>query len=263
MFQSTEQAETLLAQAIGAQDISAFATPFSQWLHSVVPYDNITVLAYFPARAPELLLAEAKDPSVHANFEKIYLAGAFLLDPFHELHVSRAKDGVYRLADIAPDQFQRNRYFRDYYSSTSLIDELGFVQHTTPDVSVHICLGRDNSSGTRFSSRELSADQRIAPIVRVLASRHWRDFEDRSAGTEADVSTRLRESLLGAQGIALSHRQAEVAMLVLKGNSSVSIGLKLGISPQTVKVFRKQLYRKCGISSQAELFNMMLPLLGS
>ena len=50
---------------------------------------------------------------------------------------------------------------------------------------------------------------------------------------------------------------------MLKGNSSVSIGLKLGVSPQTVKVFRKQLYRKCDISSQAELFTMLLPLLGS
>jgi DNA-binding CsgD family transcriptional regulator len=41
----------------------------------------------------------------------------------------------------------------------------------------------------------------------------------------------------------------------------VSIGLRLGLSPQTVKVFRKQLYRRCAISSQAELFALMLPLL--
>jgi DNA-binding CsgD family transcriptional regulator len=60
----------------------------------------------------------------------------------------------------------------------------------------------------------------------------------------------------------LSPRQAEVAVLVLRGHSSVSIGLKLGISPLTVKVFRKQLYKRCSISSQAELFQLMLPLLG-
>ena len=63
--------------------------------------------------------------------------------------------------------------------------------------------------------------------------------------------------------ISLSPRQAEVALLILRGNSSVSIGLRLGVSPQTVKVFRKQLYRKCEISSQAELFNMLLPLLNT
>jgi DNA-binding CsgD family transcriptional regulator len=35
------------------------------------------------------------------------------------------------------------------------------------------------------------------------------------------------------------------------------------VSPQTVKVFRRQLYARCGISSQAELFALLLPLLTS
>jgi DNA-binding CsgD family transcriptional regulator len=63
------------------------------------------------------------------------------------------------------------------------------------------------------------------------------------------------------QGVKLSKRQAEVAILILRGHSSLSISLELGISPQTVKVFRRQLYSKCNISSQSELFHMMLPLL--
>ena len=49
--------------------------------------------------------------------------------------------------------------------------------------------------------------------------------------------------------------------MILRGHSSLSIALRLGLSPQTVKVFRKQLYRRCAISSQAELFALMLPLL--
>ena len=52
-----------------------------------------------------------------------------------------------------------------------------------------------------------------------------------------------------------------VALLILRGYSTPSIGLRLGISAQTVKVFRKQLYQRCGISSQAELFSLMLPWL--
>jgi hypothetical protein len=30
-----------------------------------------------------------------------------------------------------------------------------------------------------------------------------------------------------------------------------------------VKVFRKQLYARCGISSQAELFGLLMPMLGN
>jgi DNA-binding NarL/FixJ family response regulator len=43
----------------------------------------------------------------------------------------------------------------------------------------------------------------------------------------------------------------------------MSISLRLGVSVQTVKVFRKQLYTRCNVSSQAELFSLMLPLLNT
>jgi DNA-binding CsgD family transcriptional regulator len=75
----------------------------------------------------------------------------------------------------------------------------------------------------------------------------------------------ITDSLIAAMrmhhGVPLSKRQAEVALLILQGHSSPSIGLKLGVSPQTVKVFRKQLYGKCSLSSQAELFALMMPIL--
>ena len=61
--------------------------------------------------------------------------------------------------------------------------------------------------------------------------------------------------------IKLSNRQAEVAILILQGHSSESVALMLNISPQTVKVFRKQLYKRCKITSQAELFSLLMPLL--
>ena len=54
-----------------------------------------------------------------------------------------------------------------------------------------------------------------------------------------------------------------MALLILRGHSSPSIGLRLGLSPQTIKVYRRQLYAKCGLSSQAELFALMLPLLNA
>ena len=78
----------------------------------------------------------------------------------------------------------------------------------------------------------------------------------------SDPAVPVGSPIDAAHGVGLSRRQAEVALMILRGHSSVSIGLGLGISPQTVKVFRKQLYRKCGISSQAELFTLLLPLLG-
>jgi DNA-binding CsgD family transcriptional regulator len=52
----------------------------------------------------------------------------------------------------------------------------------------------------------------------------------------------------------LTKREAEITAFILQGHSSLSISLILNISTETVKVHRKNIYRKLRISSQAELF---------
>ena len=56
----------------------------------------------------------------------------------------------------------------------------------------------------------------------------------------------------------LTHRECEIAGLILKGHSSKSIARIIEISPGTVKIHRKNIYRKLGISSQSELFSLFL-----
>lgn len=253
--------QTFLARAIGALGGDEFSGALENYLVAEMQPDNCTILAYFDGRRPLAITRSSRTSAVHENFDRIYVAGAYLLDPFHDLHTNRAPPGVYRLSDIAPDQFHRNPYFLDYYSATTLLDELTFITYPAPDVSLHVCLGRDASSGTRFSAREVATAERISPVVLALAGRQWAGLAAEGDYSAAAVTDTLMARLEKAHGIRLSPRQAEVALLILRGHSSVSIGLKLGISPQTVKVFRKQLYRRCAISSQAELFNLMLPLL--
>ncbi|MDQ2095912.1 helix-turn-helix transcriptional regulator [Rhodalgimonas zhirmunskyi] len=256
------EAEKRLGEAIAALDSDGFARALGRWLEAVVRHDNLTILAYFRGRAPKSILRRAAHPAVHERFENVYLSGAYLLDPYHDLHMTRAPAGVYRLTDIAPDQFHRNPYFLDYYAATTLIDELAFVAYPAPGVSVQVCLGRDASSNRRFTQREIISARLVSPILEAFVERQWSGLAAEGEISDAAESAHLIDSLKAAEGISLSPRQAEVAMLILRGHSSVSIGLKLGISAQTVKVFRRQLYRKCAISSQAELFNLLLPLLG-
>ena len=115
------------------------------------------------------------------------------------------------------------------------------------------------TSGQPFSPREVEAVARMAPVVLALAESHWAGLTAAKAAP-GDVTAGL-VAALAPHGIALSPRQAEVALLILRGHSSTSIALRLGVSVQTVKVFRRQLYGRCGISSQAELFALLLPLL--
>jgi DNA-binding CsgD family transcriptional regulator len=254
-------AETHLAEAVRLIGGRGFEGALLAWLRRSIGVDNLLVLAYRDGVRPEVLYHQAGRAEVFAELETTYVAGAYLLDPFHDLHLHRAPAGLYRLLDIAPDQFQRSRYFREYYRRTTITDELTYVAYPVRGVSLNICLGRDATSGTAFAAREVAVAQRIAPVVLALAERHWSRLRASGDGAEGDPTGALRRALAESHGIALSPRQAEVALMILRGHSSMSIGLRLGVSAQTVKVFRKQLYARCGISSQAELFALMMPLL--
>ncbi|MDH3263288.1 MAG: helix-turn-helix transcriptional regulator [Paracoccaceae bacterium] len=254
-------AEDGLGRSIRRVGGKGFEAALHAWLGRCLPLDNIIVLAYRDVGPPEVLYRHADRAEVFARLESVYLAGAYLLDPFHELHTRRAPAGLYRLRDIAPDRFQSTRYVRDYYERTTILDELTYVAYPAEGVSLNICLGRDAGSGQAFSAREVETATRLAPVVQALAEAHWAELAA-EPGRAGDLARALRDALAAAQGIHLSPRQAEVALLILRGHSSVSIALRLGLSPQTVKVFRRQLYARCGLSSQAELFALMMPLLG-
>ena len=253
--------ERLLAKAIEMQGTPAFADHLNAWLYSVAKQDNTTLLAYYKDRTPQLLMSDSFIPDVHRHMKNVYLAGAYLLDPFYEVHQRKEAAGVYRIWDIAPDQFPRNRSFIEYYRRTTIVDEIGFVAWPLPDMSIHLCLGRDARSEQKFSTKELAAAQRIAPLVEALVCKQWSDIRFAGEGEDETAPQRIARLVYESRGITLTNRQSEVAFHVLQGHSSTSIGLRLGISHQTVKVFRKQLYKRCGVSSQAELFGLLLPLL--
>lgn len=255
-------AEGQLAQVIRRVGAAGFETALHDWFRRCVAPDNLIILAYRDAGPPQVLFRQSDLPQVFSQLDTTYLAGAYLLDPYHDLHMTRVPAGAYRLRDVAPDAFHRSRYFMDYYQQTTLLDEVTFVVYPVADVSLNICLGRDAASGQSFTAREIEMCQRLAPIVTALAEAHWQGLAAQKGGM-GDVTGQLVRAVEARHGVHLSPRQAEVALLILRGHSTVSIGLRLGVAAQTVKVFRKQLYARCQISSQAELFALMLPLLSA
>ncbi|MDU8929913.1 helix-turn-helix transcriptional regulator [Alisedimentitalea sp. MJ-SS2] len=257
----TKTTNQWLGEAIAALGTTEFEPALYAWLGQVCDIDNVTMLAYFEDRGPKVFFSHANEPRVFERLNSDYVRGIYLLDPIYALHTKRAEEGFYRLRDVAPDQFRRNEYFATYYRRTTLTDEVDFLAHPAPGVSVTICVGRDASSARQFSARDLSRLREVSPIVIPLASRHWSRLRSEAGQDDRAIVQALRDRLKEERGIPLSPRQGEIAFLILRGHSSASIGLLLGISPQTVKVIRKQLYRKCAITSQAELFSLLTPYL--
>jgi hypothetical protein len=86
-------AEGRLAEAIRRMGQAGFETALTGWLRRSVPYDNLIVLAYREAGPPLVLYHQADDPKVYGQLDSTYLAGAYLLDPYHDLHQSRVAAG--------------------------------------------------------------------------------------------------------------------------------------------------------------------------
>ncbi|MEP6017237.1 MAG: helix-turn-helix transcriptional regulator [Paracoccaceae bacterium] len=251
---STEAKLAAVITAIGTDD---FAPRLYDWLGRCFEIDNCTVVAFYQTGQPEVLFSKSNVKQVHDRMEIDYLSGVYQLDPFHDLHVNAEPNGLYRLKDCAPDHFQRNEYFAKYFKQTTLIDEACYHVAFDQGISVQICLGRDISSNRTFSARDLRTAEKLSAIACSLIAQQWKDLKSKGIPSTASLISHLKKQLSEHRGIQLSQRQCEVALLILRGHSTISIGLRLGISPQTVKVFRKQLYRRCSISSQAELFSLM------
>lgn len=226
-------------------------------------FDNIIVILFNGSERPVVAYRWIRGPDVFRYVERDYLPAAYILDPVYHHHLNKGRPGIYRLLDIAPDNFRRSRYYKWYYGRIGIIDEISVLLPLDETTTITVSMGRDGSSERHFSAREEDGLRRHEPVVAALLQAHWQAQEPpaRRRLASASIVDGLIAAMRTHKNVTLTRRQAEVALLILQGHSSPSIGLKLGVSAQTVKVFRKQLYRKCGISSQAELFGLLMPIL--
>lgn len=259
---STEQES--LADAIAAVGKAEFYDQFCRYLRTYIQFDNVIVLTFHGKSIPCVHFSWHKGHNVFRFINDKYLAGAYVLDPVYDYHLEKRIDGIFRLTDIAPDQFKRSHYYEWYYGKIGIADEITVIEFVGTNTTITVSLGKDRASAM-FSHRDEAQMLKRQSVIMALLKSHW-DWAGSKLLRERvhahSLVDRLIDLLRTRQHLTLSRRQAEVALLILRGHSSISIGLNLNISPGTVKVFRKQLYQKCSISSQAELFALMMPLLG-
>jgi DNA-binding CsgD family transcriptional regulator len=230
-------------------------------MRALVRFDDIVIFAYRDKARP-IDLFSTFDAEDHHVFVTLYQAGPYLLDPFY--HTTRAgRSGVLRMRELAPDRFFSSEYFRSYYSQTRLAEELGFFVPTADGLTVVVSLMRREKTGV-FPASELALLNDAEPFVAAFVRRAWGDLAGRFAGPgRGRRAEPVSEADRVWRKLNLTDREASIIELVLQGHSSESIGLKLDISTGTVKVHRRNVYRKLGISSQIQLLSIYLKNLQS
>ncbi len=242
-----EQWSKGLAELVAATGTEGFPAVLLAVVRRLVDFDFVMAFAYRETETP-LALGDSLDAARRRILATDYAAGPFLLDPFFGLVRDGKRSGCHRLHAIAPDHFRRSEYFRAHYDRTGIGDEIGFIFNLPEGLTGVTSFARWAQS-PRVGSAEMATLQAIEPAVGAICARHWSPLQssrhDPSREMEANNQFKLR---------GLSARERAIVTMILQGHSTDSIALQLDISPGTVKIHRKNIYRKLEVATQAALF---------
>ena len=242
-----------IAEIAAAQRTPRFIPALLASVKRLVDCDFIMVFAYSGTARP-MILGDTLDAARHRIIAEDYAGGPFLLDPFFRLIEEGRRSGCYRLHDVAPDHFRRSEYFRVHYSRTGIGEEIGVFFDMGHGLTGVTSFGRWDDS-PRLTRADLDILRALEPAVAALCAGHWSSLH----GGRLPGPLPERGGAHPRFGV-LTLREREIVTMILRGHSTESIAMQLGISPGTVKIHRKNIYRKMKVSTQAELFAAFLGL---
>jgi len=191
-----------------------------------------------------------------------YVTTTYQINPVHNAIRGGLPSGVYRMADLAPDDWSVT-------TADVIADKTEEINFRTPgwpqglqEVSVLVDLeegivGEVSLARAAVPNGIPDADlediRAVLPLIRSAFLRLASGHSD-----ERQLDPNKPRSLEGFGNEILSPREAEIVQMILKGHSSLSISLILDIAVPTVKSHRRNAYSKLGISTQQQLFHAYL-----
>ncbi len=253
-----------LRSAMQTTGTPAFFDAYRHFFEARLPFGTFLLIRFDPGRVPVLFNQWVKGGKPLDMALSEYIETTYPFDPFYQFDDLPEGGGMYRLPEIAPDRFLSSEYFLEYYSKTGLCDEIGLLATLPSGARAHLSLSRFTEMGP-YRRREIQFLEHHAPLLLEMLIQHMSAVSQQDAGTAQAGSQPLTELIRSHAGSTLdTHltvRETQIAALVLQGHSNRSAALVLGVSRETCKVHRRNLYRKLAISSQRDLFGLLKHLL--
>ena len=144
-------------------------------------------------------------------------------------------------------------YRRNLFGAPGIVDKLSIlIRH--PDNAIAVSFYRGRESGP-FRQPEVEKVERHMQVLAAAVERH---FALSGPGPAYDVSVLARNFAGLALPAPLSQRESAVCARILMGYSNEAIALDLDISFHSVATYRRRAYSKLNITSQNELFALVL-----
>ena len=183
--------------------------------------------------------------------------GAAYAGQFHESDPNR--DALFEGEGSAPimlpafaPRMYGARYRKIFFGDSGIVDKCA-TAIWTGDTCFYVNFYRIAAQGC-FNTAQRARLRAIAPAIGASVARHFQQTATPDQTLAALFATR-------APLAALTPREQEVCRRILAGFSSEAISQALGISLHSTLTYRKRAYERLGISSQNELFSIVLRLL--
>jgi DNA-binding CsgD family transcriptional regulator len=237
-------------QAVGGKD---FLEAILNVLGGVCGLDTGGAMLMFRDRRPRQLLHRF-DSAARTVPDDAYVSGPYVLDPHYQRFLQGCESGAYWLAEIAPDDFYESEYYRVFYSQIGVSNSIDVLWRIDADSALVFFLERSVRSPA-FDATAVAAVRLILPVVFAAIARHFELLGPPTDPAIQDIAHRKVQSTIEHFGSSLlTKREQEVLFFTLSGYSSIVTAERLNTTEGTVKIHRKNIYRKLDVGSQAELF---------
>jgi DNA-binding CsgD family transcriptional regulator len=252
-----------LGHLLGMLNSERFWPSLATFLRHSVPFDSWVAMV-FRTNVPPIVLYEGDSDLVEDTLFSDYVRSLYLLDPFYSFsqqmeNNTAVSPGFYRLDEVAPDHFRETDYYRRYFIHNVVVDEVQYLLNLPGLGRLSLSLGRRSY----FTEEEIGVLCLYVPWIIPLM--HHGTLADGNGALASSANTflenrraLLEERLRESGSPHLTKREVEVALLLLAGHSTKGIANQIGISPETVKAHRRNLYEKLGVSTHASLFALFM-----
>ncbi|PTU03205.1 helix-turn-helix transcriptional regulator, partial [Pseudomonas sp. HMWF031] len=234
-------------------------------LAQLVSIESMMISLERKDRAPQLLHQRGIAQEYQVSILDRYFSGGYLLDPFCLAVEQGLAQGFYHLEEIAPDNFFDSDYYKSYYLKAGCSEDSYYIVDTGNDTKISVSLFQ-GFGGECLQVEQLNLLRAVEPLVREFVSefsqrgllRSHEIQSDNDQGLRDDLKHRVQSAFEQFGCDVLTEREREVARMVLRGHSVKSTASQMGISPETVRMHRKNLYLKLEVGSQSELFALFI-----
>ncbi len=231
-------------------------------LHDLAPIDKALIALEKKQQIPVHLFDSGIARDEHELHVERYLSGAYLLDPVYQALFRGIEPGFYHLKELFPDNFQQSEYYQIYYKATGIVEDVLYLVLLDKDTSLSVVLGRELDKPP-YTEQEQNCLRQVEPTVRNLVKRHWsqRVTQSIAARPSRSLDQQLEIAFENFGKSILTKRETELVRLMLSGHSVKSAAYEMQISPDTIKMHRKNIYTKLKISDHPDLFSLFISAL--